>query len=391
MNARVGDTQVLIAGGGPAGAAAAILLARAGQRVLLVERETGPREKVCGEFLGADAMACLAALGIDPMALGAVPIAETRIARGAGAAHLTLPFAACGLPRAVMDEALLGLAAEAGATLLRGSVVRDASRDGDNWYLRLADGGLLRAPRLVLATGKHSLRGFPREGAREGWVGAKLHLKLRAPLDAVVLLPFAGGYAGLQPSADGAANLCAALTPLQAAGARDTAGFMALVNSGSALAESLLADARPLMPRPLTVAGVPYGFLHRDAHEADAALWRVGDQFAVIPSFLGDGNAMALASGMAAARSILAGGTAPAFHAAWRQRLARPMRIAAIAGFAMRHRPGLFAGVIAAAPALARHVARRTRVVRVESDAVKAGGDELPRTPSFFYSKRKKI
>ena len=48
MNARVGDTQVLIAGGGPAGAAAAILLARAGQRVLLVERETGPREKVCG-------------------------------------------------------------------------------------------------------------------------------------------------------------------------------------------------------------------------------------------------------------------------------------------------------------------------------------------------------
>ena len=46
------DAEVLIAGGGPAGAAAAILLARAGRRVLLAERETAPREKVCGEFLG---------------------------------------------------------------------------------------------------------------------------------------------------------------------------------------------------------------------------------------------------------------------------------------------------------------------------------------------------
>ncbi len=391
MNTPAPDADVLIAGGGPAGAAAAILLARAGQRVLLVEREAAAREKVCGEFLGADALTCLAELGLDPLMLGAVPIAEARIARGDGAARMALPFAACGLPRAVLDEALLDLAAQAGATLLRGQVVRDAARDGDHWCLRLADGGLLRAPRLVLATGKHALRGFPREGAREGWVGAKLHLRLRAPLDAVVLLPFAGGYAGLQPSADGAANLCAALTPLQAAGARDAAGFMALVANGSTLAATLLDGARSVMPRPLTVAGVPYGFLHRDARDADPALWRVGDQFAVIPSFLGDGNAMALASGMAAAHAILAGETAPEFHAAWRQRLARPMRIAAIAGFALRRNPGLFAWVMAVAPSLARHVARRTRVVRVQAETMKAGGDERPRTPSFFWPNRKKV
>lgn len=357
------DAEILIAGSGPAGAAAAIILARAGRSVLLVERESGPREKVCGEFLGADAMACLCALGLDPAALGAVPITEAAIARRGGAARMALPFSACGLPRATLDEALLGLAVEAGVTVRRGHAVRDAGRDHGGWSLRLADGAVVRVRHLVLATGKHAMRGFPRVGTQDGWIGAKLHLRLRVPLAAVTLLPFAGGYAGLQPSAGGDANLCAALDPGQASASRDAAGFMALVAAGSELAASLLDGAEPRMARPLTVAGVPYGFLHRDALDADATLWRVGDQFAVIPSFLGDGIAMALAGGMAAADTMLAGRTAPEFHAAWRRRLVRPMRIAAIANLTLRRAPGFFAGVIAHAPGLARRVAERTRVL----------------------------
>ncbi|WP_137126129.1 NAD(P)/FAD-dependent oxidoreductase [Roseomonas sp. HF4] len=360
------DADVLVAGGGPAGAACAIRLARAGRHVLLVEREAGPREKVCGEFLGADAQACLAALGIDLPALGAVRITEARIARRAAHAAFALPFAAWGLPRSVLDEALLRAAAAAGATVLRGRSVTDATREGDAWCLRLADGARLRAPHLVLATGKRPLRGFARAGATEGWIGAKLHLRLRAPLDAVVLLPFAGSYAGLQPSGDGMANLCAALAPGAAGEARDAERFVGSVRAGSPLAAALLGGAQPCMPRPLTVAGVPYGFLHRDAPAADPALWRLGDQFAVIPSFLGDGMAMALAGGIAAGAAIVSGGSAPDFHAGWRRQLAGPMRIAGLTGFVLRRAPGLFADAVATVPGLARLVARRTRVIGAE-------------------------
>lgn len=357
------EPDILIVGGGPAGAAAAIILARAGRRVVLVERESAPREKVCGEFLGADAIQCLSALGLDPAALGGAPIAEASIARrGCGEARMALPFLAFGLPRAIMDAALLDAAAAAGATILRGQAVRDAARAPGGWSLRLAEGAPLQAPNLILATGKHRLRALPRAAEAEGWTGAKLHLKLRAPLGAVTLLPFAGGYAGLQPSAGEEANLCAALAPGQAAAARDAAGFLALVASGSGLAAALLEGAEPRMARPLTIAGVPYGFLHRDPVGADPDLWRVGDQFAVIPSFLGDGMAMALAGGMAAAGSILAGQPATEFHAAWRRRLATPMRIANVASHVLRRRPDLFAGVIAHAPAIARQIVRRTRV-----------------------------
>lgn len=360
------DADVLVAGGGPAGTACAIMLARGGRRVVLVEREAGPREKVCGEFLGADALACLVALGLDPFAMGGVPIAEAQIARGARAAGFALPFAAAGLPRRVMDEALLGVAAASGVMLLRGASVRDAARDGAAWSLRLSDGTRLRAPHLALATGKHAMRGFVRPGAAEGWVGAKLHLRLRAPLRAVTLLPCRGGYAGLQPSGDGAANLCAALSPGQGGALHDAAAFVALVAGGSPLGGTLLEGAAPLMQRPLAVAGVPYGFLHRDPADADPALWRLGDQFAVIPSLLGEGMALAMAGGMAAAAAMLAGNSAPTFHAAWRRRLAMPMRIAGLVGVLFQRRPGLFAGVVAAAPGVARSVARRTRVIAAD-------------------------
>src|SRR6478735_11823770 len=56
--------DVAIVGAGPAGSAAAILLARAGWSVALVERQAFPRRKVCGECIAASNLALLDALGI---------------------------------------------------------------------------------------------------------------------------------------------------------------------------------------------------------------------------------------------------------------------------------------------------------------------------------------
>src|SRR5687768_7083642 len=56
--------DVFIAGGGPAGATAALLLARAGHSVVVVERARFPRRKVCGEFIAAAGVEFLRALGL---------------------------------------------------------------------------------------------------------------------------------------------------------------------------------------------------------------------------------------------------------------------------------------------------------------------------------------
>ena len=117
-------TPLLIAGGGPSGAAAAIVLARGGARPVLVDRGTGPRDLVCGGFLGWDALAALERLGIDPAALGGRPIRRLRLVAAGRSVEAALPHAAAGLSRRTLDAALLEAAKTAGAELLMGRVIR---------------------------------------------------------------------------------------------------------------------------------------------------------------------------------------------------------------------------------------------------------------------------
>ncbi len=108
-------SEVVVIGAGPAGCAAAIGLARAGRQVTLLERHPEPRESVCGEFLGSDAVALLHGLGLDLPALGAARITAARAAWGRFEAAAELPFEAYGLSRRLLDAALQQAAMEAGA------------------------------------------------------------------------------------------------------------------------------------------------------------------------------------------------------------------------------------------------------------------------------------
>ncbi len=95
--------EVLVLGGGVAGCAASIALARKGRSVTLIEREPTPRDKVCGEFLSGEALEDLHALGIDVASLGAVPIDYVRLAAARRAAEAPLPFPAASLTRKTLD------------------------------------------------------------------------------------------------------------------------------------------------------------------------------------------------------------------------------------------------------------------------------------------------
>ena len=75
------DFDVIIVGGGPAGASAAIHLAARGARVLVAEQKKFPREKLCGEFISPECLEHFARLGVLERMTGA----GGSLGRGAGA------------------------------------------------------------------------------------------------------------------------------------------------------------------------------------------------------------------------------------------------------------------------------------------------------------------
>ncbi|WP_231726013.1 MULTISPECIES: NAD(P)/FAD-dependent oxidoreductase [unclassified Sphingomonas] len=361
--------RALIIGGGPAGAATAIRLAGAGVETRVLERSTGPHDTVCGGFLGWDALAALDRLGVSAAGLGAHPIRRLRLAHGRRVREVALPFAAAGLSRRVLDEALLARASAAGAGVTRGVKVR--SVDPDTRSAELADGTRIIGEALFLATGKHPLRGAPARGeaTRDGALGLRIgyvpDATTRAALDGVIELhPFDQGYVGLLLTEDGRVNLCLSSAParLRAAGSA-----MALI--GELGGESPLLGERVagLAGQWSTIAGVPYGWRAADGIHG---VFRLGDQAAVISSLAGDGVAIALRSGERAAAAMIAGGAPES--ARYQPRFAREAKRPIATAGALRYaaerpalRPLLFGAMglgLGLGPWLSAAAARLTRI-----------------------------
>ncbi|HYE01428.1 MAG TPA: FAD-dependent oxidoreductase, partial [Alphaproteobacteria bacterium] len=321
--------DVAIVGGGLAGAAAAARLAAAGRRVVLLEREAAAHDKVCGEFVSVEAGQDLAGLGIDLAAAGAVAIRRLRLIAGRRCAVAALPFAASGLSRRILDGLVLDRAAAAGAELRRGAAVRAMASAEGAWRLE-AGGGAVIAPTVLLATGKHDLRGWPRPpGRKNDLIGFKMHFAGADPLpDCIDVGWFGGGYAGLQSIEGGRLNLCLVVEQgrYEALG-RDWRRLMAALAAELPPLAERLAAAAPCWERPLAIARIPYGWVH-DGGGDPPGLYRLGDQFAVIPSFAGDGMAIALATARDAAAAVLAGMPAAEYHRRLHRRLAGQIGLA---------------------------------------------------------------
>ena len=359
-------TAALIVGGGPAGASAAILLARAGVSHLLVERGRATGDALCGGFLSWRSLESLRALGIELDALGPARITHMRWFAGTTRVEAPLPRPAIAVSRRHLDTLLLDRAEQAGAAVERGVMVRAI----EGRTARLEDGGTIDAESLFLASGKHEVRGLARPASARGsdpMIGLRVRLAAAPALDrmlggAIELHPFDRGYVGLALQEDGRANACLAVRRSRLAEAGDP----------ERLLDAIAVECPQLGDRfayrggkePIdAVANIPYGWRLRTG---TPGLFRLGDQAGVIPSLAGEGMGIAIASGIRAAHAHIAGGSAaaPAFQHRLARDLARPILVARLIA-ATAERPGwsLAAARLArAVPQAGDMVARLTRI-----------------------------
>ncbi|HEU4839723.1 MAG TPA: NAD(P)/FAD-dependent oxidoreductase [Micavibrio sp.] len=360
------EREIIVIGGGPAGSTAAALMASAGCDVLLLERDAEPRHKVCGEFISWDASQYLEKLGLDLPGLGAQTIRNYRIYLHGRCIEGALPSAAHSLSRRRLDDALLNLASHRGAEIRRGRNVTSLTAQDKSWMVEAGD-ELFSGTAVFLATGKHDLRGWLRPKGKKEYIGFKMHIRLddrqwQALGDSVELYFYDGGYVGIEPVEDGITNICLIVerSCFESHGRNWKNLLSSLCYKNSALKERLY-NCKFEWPQPLAIASIPYGYIGRAPDTA--SLYRLGDQMAVIPSFAGDGIAIALHTAFMAANTYLEGDTPASYLHAARSSLFCPVTTAVFVDSIIHSTFGAaLAPILKQMPQLISLIVRLTRI-----------------------------
>ncbi len=373
--------DVVIVGAGPAGSTAAILLARAGWSVAIVEKQRFPRRKVCGECIAASNLPLLEALGIgaDFMATAGPEQRQVALMFGERTVIADLPAApgprhrwGRALGRETLDTLLLDAARNAGAVVLQPWAVQSIAgpAGAHRCEIRAIDFDekkSLRASLVIAANGSWEPLPANRETRRSDrnpgdLFAFKANFRRAALADGLLaVLAFQGGYGGMVVADQHVTTLacCVRRDRLdacrdEAPGARAGEVVEALLKRECGGVGAALADAERdglwLASGPLDPGIRLYG---------DDALFRIGNAAGEAHPIIGEGMSMAIQSAwclcahLVASRPRDAVAADPVWQRAvrqrhmadWRRQFAPRLRLAsAFAHIAMR--PAAFAPVL---------------------------------------------
>jgi menaquinone-9 beta-reductase len=289
--------DVAIVGGGPAGSSCAAFCAAAGLRVALLERESFPREKVCGDCINPACWPVLRRLAVAER-VRALPHGRLDrvdfIAINERRLSVELPAggdAEIAVKRSLFDKLLLDRARELGATVFESATVTALSSPDprvEHWKIATGDQAL-KARTLVAADGRNStvarLCGlFPRTIKER--IALQTHLPLPTDFGDRVVLEFRPeGYSGQAPVGERRLNLCLVSIPKKIASLRAWAERRFDIAPNHSWRTITPLTREPISP-------------------AQPSLFFVGDSARVVEPFTGEGIYYALASGELAAKAI---------------------------------------------------------------------------------------
>ena len=340
------DFDVVIVGAGPAGSSAAILLARAGWSVALVEKQTFPRRKVCGECIAASNFPLLDALGIGAaVAAAAGPeLRKVALLRGDRSVEAGLPPATAqadpwgrAVGRETLDTLLLEQARSAGVCVLQPWCVQVIRGSAGAWQVevRAVDSDLMQTLNAAVAIDAHGswqvlpsarparLRGRARSDLfafKANFRGASL------PPGKLPVLSFNGGYGGMVVAGSDETTLACCVRRDRLEAARTASPGLRAGEVIEALLRRECASVRKaLLGSTREGQWLASGPLDPGVHlRADDAIFRIGNAAGEAHPIIGEGMSMALQSAWLLCGHLLeAGSPHPATENSWQRDVAK--------------------------------------------------------------------
>jgi menaquinone-9 beta-reductase len=317
MNRDIFDA--LVVGAGPAGAAAAITLARAGRSVALCDRARFPRDKTCGDGLTTGALRRLEDLGLEPQSVSSFTTVDELIVRSPSGRRTRLAFRrgpgafAAVARRFDLDAALVASARRAGATVIEGVRFISLEATNDLALVRVESHADLRARFVIAADGawsevRRAVSGPESRERRPEWMAWRAYLDgVDAKRTAAMwvwfdpaLLP---GYGWSFPLAGGTVNVGVVTAGLSGSRFAD-----AWRNTLDGAFLRSLAGRGAVLEAPARAWPIPTRLELDSLSACEGRVLFAGDAAGAADPFTGEGIGQALETGIAAAEAILEDG-----------------------------------------------------------------------------------
>lgn len=312
MNRDEAYYDVAIAGGGLAGLALSIQLAKAGHRVILFEKEQYPFHKVCGEYISLESRDFLVSLGIDIDGMDLPLITKLVVSAPNGSSlKQRLPLGGFGVSRYQLDHQLAALAKEAGVQLMENTKVDDIIFADEEGFIIHTSAQQYRSRVACAAFGKRSnmdvkwKRKFAGAAKNKlnNYIGVKYHIRGNFEPDTISLHNFQNGYCGISRIENGEYNLCYLTTADNLKKCKGDIGKMEqTILSSNPHLKIIFHQSQFISKTPLTISQISFS----KKSQAESHILMVGDAAGMITPLCGNGMSMALHSSKMAATQICA-------------------------------------------------------------------------------------
>lgn len=297
----------VIIGGGLAGLINAVILGKAGFRVVLLEKNSYPFHRVCGEYISNETLPLLNSLGIDPFMWGAVPISRLQLTSPAGRVlELPLESGGFGISRFLLDAKLAAMAVANGVEIVERCSVERIERISEQHFTATNSRGQQWSGRWAIAAhGKRSNidkqlnRHFFTQ--RSPYVGVKYHIKIVHNQDLIALHNFEEGYCGISRIEEDKCCLCYLVARKQLKKYGTIAQLEAETLHRNPFLKEIFLRAEMLYDAPKVINEVSFA----PKTLVEDGILMCGDAAGMITPLCGNGMAMAIHGGALLANLLL--------------------------------------------------------------------------------------